>query len=132
MKINTRLKLMGLWISLLFLYVYCDIFSFFRTGILSEIADGLIGPFEISQGMLAVLGLLMIIPALMILACLFLKEGPVRILNIIAGIAYTIINIGNLIGETWVYYWIFGIAETVVTLFIVINAIKWTKGCLHN
>ena len=31
-KYNTRTILIGLWVVLILLYIYCDHFSFFRTG----------------------------------------------------------------------------------------------------
>jgi hypothetical protein len=45
--------------------------------------------------------------------------------NISLGILYTLVNIGNLIGETWAYYILFGIVEILMTLLIVRSAWKW-------
>jgi hypothetical protein len=126
--VNIRLKLMGLWITLMLLYIYCDIYSFFRTGLLEEIAAGKIGLFDVSQGMLVVTGVLMIIPALMVPVCLFLKEKAVKWVSVIVGIVYTLVNVGNIVGETWAYYWIYGIIELVFTIGIVIFALKWKAG----
>ena len=125
--IDARLKLMGLWITLMFLYVYCDIYSFHRTGYVDEVIAGMIGPFEVSQGILVVFGALMIVPALMVTVCLFLKPLISRRINIAAGIVYTIVNIANLAGETWLYYWIFGALETAFTICIIIVSVKWAK-----
>ena len=127
MKINTNFKLMGLWITLMLLYIYCDIYSFHRTGYVNEMIAGKIGPFEVSQGILAAFGALMIIPALMIPVCLFLKTKINRWVNIVVGALYTLVNIGNLAGETWVYYWIYGLIETAITVIVIITAIKWKK-----
>ena len=129
---DAGLKLMGLWITLMFLYVYCDIYSFHRTGYMNEMIAGMIGPFVVSQGLLAAFGLMMIVPALMIPACLFLKPGASRRLNIVVGIIYTIINACNLVGETWVYYWMYGIVEIVLTICIVVVSIRWAKGEASN
>ena len=126
--VSVRLKLTGLWITLMILYIYCDIYSFFRTGLLEEIAMGKIGPFDVSQGMLAVMGVLMIIPALMIPGCLFLKEKAVKWVSVIVGILYALVNVSNLIGETWAYYWIYGCIELAFTIGIVVFAFKWKAG----
>ena len=121
---DAGLKLMGLWITLMFLYVYCDIYSFHRTGYVNEVIAGMIGPFAVSQGLLVAFGLMMIVPALMIPACLFLKPVASRRLNIVVGIVYTVVNACNLVGETWVYYWIYGVVEIALTTCIVVFSIR--------
>jgi len=130
--VNKRVKLAGLWTALILLYVYCDIYSFHRTGYLDEMLAGKIGPFDVSQGLLAAFGLLMLIPALMIPACLWLKAGAAKWANIALGALYTLVNIGNLVGETWAYYWIYGILELTITIVIVIAASNWTKEATGN
>lgn len=128
MKINIRIKLSGLWTTLMVLYVYCDLYSFHRTDYINEIITGKIGPFDVSQGILAAFGALMIIPILMIPVNLFLKQKATKCANSIVGVLYTLVNLGNLVGETWAYYWMYGLIETAVTVIIVIIAITWKKG----
>jgi hypothetical protein len=126
-KTNTRIKLTGLWTTLMLLYIYCDIYSTFRTGHLEEIMAGKMGSLDISQGSLAILGALMIPPALMVSVCLFAKARVVRWSCIIVGALYVLVNVGNLMGETWVYYWIYGALEIIMTIVIIVVAAKWTK-----
>ena len=126
-KANTRLKITGLWTTLVLLYIYCDIYSTFRTGHLEEAMAGKMGPFEVSQVTLAILGTLMIPPALMVAVSLFAKAKVVKWASIVVGALYTLVNIGNLAGETWLYYWMYGILELAITIFIVIVAAKWPK-----
>jgi hypothetical protein len=126
-KANTRIKLSGLWVTLMLLYIYCDIYSLFRTGHLQEMMAGKMGPFEVSQGTLAAFGVLLAIPALMVAVTLFAKPVIAKWGGIIAGALYTLVNIGNLVGETWVYYWIYGIIELAMTISIIIVAAKWPK-----
>ena len=90
MKINTKIKMAGLWTSLMLLYIYCDIYSTFRPGHLEEIASGNMGPFAISQTSLLLLGALMVPPALMIVVCLFAEAKFVKRSSIIVGILYTL------------------------------------------
>jgi len=121
-KLDTvKLKLSALWTALMVLYIYCDIFSFFRPGHV----EGMIGPFEVSQTILAAFGALMMIPALMIPACLFLRMKAAKWANVVVGGLYTVVNIGNLIGETWAYYWIYGLIEIAFTVGIIIVALRW-------
>lgn len=126
-KVNTRIKLSGLWVTMMLLYIYCDLYSLHRPGYISEMIAGMIGPFEVNQGVLAGFGILMAIPALMIPVCLFLKSKISKWANVIVGALYTLVNIGNLIGEVWAYYWIYGILEVIVTIAIITVAAKWTR-----
>jgi hypothetical protein len=122
---STRTIVMVLWIVLILLYVYCDHFSFFRTGELEKVIAGFMGPFKITQLSLILASLLTIIPSLAIIACLFLKSGILRWINIMSGIVFTLVNIANIVGETWAYYLAYGIIELCVTLLITIMSIKW-------
>lgn len=126
-KVNTRIKLASLWTTLMLLYIYCDIYSMFRTGHLEEIMAGKMGPFDISQGTLAVMGALLIPPALMITVTIFTRPGIAKWASVIAGVVYTFVNIGNLVGEPWVYYWIYGVLELVMTIIIIIVALRWPR-----
>lgn len=131
-KVDLRIKLAGLWITLMLLYIYCDIYSFHRPEYINEIISGMLGPFRVTQEVLAIFGLLMIIPALMVTACLFLKTKVVKWLNIIIGVLYLIVNIGNLLGEEWVYYWIYGILEILLIIGIIILSLRWKEEKYEN
>jgi len=125
MRINVKLKLAALWVAMMLLYIYADILSLFRPGQIEEMIKGLMGPFPVTQGSLLVAAILMIIPAVMVFLSLTLKPKVDRWANIIFGMLYTLVNISNLIGETWTYYTLFGIVEIVLTLLIVWYAWKW-------
>ncbi|GHU07146.1 hypothetical protein FACS1894151_01010 [Spirochaetia bacterium] len=126
-KLNTRTVLIGLWTALMLLYIYCDIFTFFRPNHINEIIDGFMGPFPVNQISLMVAGILMALPALMIIANLFIKMVKIKWINIIGGILFTLVNIGNMVGEKWAYYIIYGIIELIITVLIIMKSIKWPK-----
>ena len=125
MKVSTKMKLSALWVALMLLYIYCDIFSNFRPGALGEMMAGRMGPFPVTQGSLLRFSIMMMIPAVMVFLSLTLKPKVNRWANIILGVLYILVNIGNLIGETWAYYIFFGVVELVFTFMIVWNASKW-------
>ena len=131
-KISTAIKLAGLWTTLMLLYIYCDIYATFRTGFLEEAMAGKMGSFEVSQLSLALAGALMIIPALMITANLFLKQKAAKWANIIISGLYTLVNIGNLMSEAWTYYWLYGLCEIFVTAMIIIVATKWKEDATNG
>ena len=126
-KIDIRIKLSALWVALMLLYIYCDILSLFRPGQLSEMMAGRMGPFPVTQGSLLISSILMMIPAGMVVLSLTLRPQVARWANILLGLLYVVVNISNLIGETWIYYLSFAVLEIAVTLLIVWNAWKWTN-----
>lgn len=127
MKIGVKIKLSALWVTLMLLYIYADIFSLFRPGQIKEMTEGLMGPFPVTQGSLLTASILMMIPAVMVFLSLTLKPKVNRWANIIFGILYTGVNISNLIGETWIYYMFSGVVEIALALLIVWYAWKWPK-----
>jgi hypothetical protein len=124
-KIDVRLKLSALWIALMLLYIYADIFSWFKPGAIEGMMAGRMGPFPVTQPSLFTASLLMIIPALMVFLSLSLKHKAARWTNIILGVLYSLVNISNQLGETWAFYILFGIVELAMTLLIVGYAWKW-------
>jgi hypothetical protein len=124
-KIPVKMKLSALWVALMLLYIYADIFSLYKPGHIEKITSGQMGPFSVDQGSLFVFSILMMIPAVMVFLSLTLKPKANRWANIIAGGVYTLVNISNLIGETWAYYILFGVVEIVLTCLIVGYAWKW-------
>jgi hypothetical protein len=68
----------------------------------------------------------------MVPACLFLKAQAAKWLSAAVGTVYTLVNIGNLVGETWAYYWIYGVLEIAMTIGIVIAATRWKKETHSN
>jgi len=127
MKIGVKMKLSALWVAMMLLYIYADILSLFRPGQIEEMREGLMGPLPVTQASLLVASILMIIPAVMVFLSLTLKPKVNRWANVTLGVLYTLVNISNLIGETWAYYIFFGIMEIVLTLLIVWYAWKWTN-----
>jgi hypothetical protein len=126
-KYPTRTILIGLWITLMLLYIYCEILWYLRPNRINEIIDGFMGPFQIDQISLMIVGIVMAIPALMIVANLFIKLNAIKWINIIAGILYTLVSIGNITNEKWAYNLIYGIIEIIITLLIIIKSIKWYR-----
>ena len=103
----------------MFLYVYADVLSLYRPGEIDEIRDGKMGPVDVSQGTLLAASAVVIVPALMVVLSLVLPSRINRPANIAAGVVLTLVNVVNVIGESWVYYWVFGILEVLVTVLIV-------------
>jgi hypothetical protein len=124
-KINVKMKLSALWVALMLIYLYADILSLFKVGAIEKMVEGFMGPFPVTQGSLLSASILMMIPAGMVFFSLTLEPKVNRWVNIIIGILYTFVNIGNLMGETWAFYIFFGVVEIMLTILIVGFAWKW-------
>ncbi|MGH2776487.1 MAG: DUF6326 family protein, partial [Actinomycetota bacterium] len=115
--------------ALIAFYIYADFLSLYRPGQIDEVRRGVMGLFEVSQATLLVVSLMVIIPAGRIVLSLLLSARVNRSLNLVLAILYTLVNISNLVGEEWAYYFLFGIAEIAITLLIFFTAWRWpTKG----
>jgi hypothetical protein len=89
---------------------------------------GRMGPFAVTQGSLLGFTVMMMIPAVMVFLSLALKHQAGRWANIILGVLYALVNISNLVGETWAYYVLYGVVELVFTLLIVGHAWRWRNA----
>jgi hypothetical protein len=126
-RVDTKLVLAAAWASFMFLYAYCDIFSFHRADVVNGILAGKIGPFDATQSSLFLFGLLMAVPGLMTLVTVLAKAGLARIANLVAASLYFLVNVGNLAGETWAYYWLYGLLELGLAAFIFVTALRWPR-----
>jgi hypothetical protein len=124
-RVDTKLKLAAAWMALIAFYIYADFLSLYRPGQIDEVRRGVMGPFDVSQGSLVVASLIVMIPAGMIVLSLLLPTTVNRWLNMALAIAYTLVNVSNLVGEEWAYYFLFGIVEIAITVYIFYTAWRW-------
>jgi len=122
-KLNTRIILIALWIALALLYIYSDI---------GEIIFKFTKSLVFCQSTVILPGTLIIIPVIMIIANLFIKPVIIKWVNIITGLACTLINIAAIAAEAtaeeaWIYYIICGSVGTIITLLIMAESMKWPK-----
>ena len=129
MKINVKIKLSALWVTVNLLYIYVDVYSYYRPGIIEKIIAGEVAftGIEVTQAFLLVVIILMTIPSIMVFLSLILPAKANRWTNIIVGIFEIIFVIGATIGETWAYYIFGSIVEVVLLSLIVWYAWKWSK-----
>jgi len=125
--VSIRAKLSALWISMLFIFAYVDLFSLYREDFRAEIASGSIAGFEIGQTFLLFTTVYIAIPSLMVFATLVLRPGLNRILSIGVSALYALTILGSAIGE-WNYF-IFGSALEIILLgTITYCAWTWPKS----
>ncbi len=126
-KINVKMKLSALWAAVMFLYVYGDLKTFYKPGIIEGIIEGKAGSIKITQAFLLGSAILMAIPIFMVFLSLTLKAKANRWTNIIVGISQIGLVLGSAIGDPNIY-WIFAHGvEAVFLALIVWYAWKWPK-----
>ena len=123
--ITVRVKLSALWVSAMFLYVYVDIFSFYKPGTIDDILVGRVWEFDITQAWALGALALMAIPSLMMFLSLTLPARAARWTNMVVGSLFVLVSIGSAIGETWAYYWVGSVLEAAILLLVVGYAWKW-------
>ena len=125
--IDVKVKLAALWVTVMLLYLYVDHFALFIPGVLEDVLAGKMGPFPTTQGSLFAAMVLMTIPSLMVFLSLALKARGARWTNIVVGILYIVVVVGNMVGESWAFYLFGSIVEIVLLAWGVWYAWKWPR-----
>ena len=124
-RIGVRLKISALWIAMLFLFAYGDIFGFFRTGLIEEVIEGEVSGVEITQVFLFGVSVYIAIASVMVFLSLVLRPRVNRWANIVLPLLYIVSIAISCIGETWAYYYFMSIAESALLVVIVWYAWTW-------
>ncbi len=127
-KINVKLKLSALWVTVMFLFAYVDILSHMQPGLIEDFTKGEVAGFQITETWLLGVTVMMTIPALMVFLSLALKPKVNRLLNIIVAALKIISVVGsNFVGVAWSYYIFGSVVEVVLLLLIIRYAWSWPK-----
>ena len=126
-EVNVKIVLSGLWISMLFLFAYVDIFAFWRADVINGALVGEVPGqgVSINQAFLAMATGYVLIPILMIVVSLLARPSVNRLLNVGVSIVYAISIAALSIGEEWVYYLLGSFFEVLFLLAIARIAWKW-------
>jgi hypothetical protein len=66
--VNVRSKISALWASMLFVFAYVDLFSFYRPDFRAKVEAGEVGGFTVNQSFLLGTTAYVVIPSLMVFA----------------------------------------------------------------
>jgi len=125
-NVNVRVKISALWISMLFVFAYVDLFSLYRPDFRAEVEAGQIGGFTVNQSFLLVTTAYVVIPSLMVFGAIVLRPRVNRIANIVLSLVYALTIIAGGIGE-WTYYILGSTIEVALLGAIVYYAWTWPK-----
>ncbi len=127
-KVNTRLMISALWVSIMFLYIYGDYFELYVPGKVEGLISGrnlLDTPYRLLAATI-----ILAIPSLMIFCTLLLKPGLCRLLNVIVATFLTLftllVGISSL-SEWRIFYVMLAFLESVLTILVVVFAVRWPK-----
>ncbi len=128
-RVDVKLVLSALWIAMLFVFAYIDIFGFFRADVLQAALDGNISGTALSVDQVFFIFTLayILLPSLMVVLSLLLTSRANRVTNIAVSLFYTATIVVSCIGETWVYYLVGSAIEVVLLLAIARTAWKWPQ-----
>jgi hypothetical protein len=125
-KIGVRLKISALWVALLFLFAYGDIFGFFKPGQIRDVISGEISGIEITQAFLFAVSVYIAIASVMVFLTLVLRPAVCRSVNLVLAILYIASIVAAAIGES-AYYVFLSAVEIAVLVLIVRYAWTWPR-----
>jgi len=130
---NKKKLLSTLWIFLTVNFIFCDVFTLMHSEDLKTLLNGTVDGMQITQEFLLSFAIMMEIPMLMILLSRLLKYKLNRILNLIFGGLFAVIQIWSLtVGDITLHYWFFSFIEIITCISIVWIALKWRNVIVEN
>ncbi|QRY39685.1 hypothetical protein JVX92_09025 [Microbacterium hominis] len=127
-SIPVTVKLAAAWASFMFVYVYVDVFNFYKPHVVAGILDGMIWRFEVSPPLLTGMLASVMIPAVMIVLSVVLPPRANRTVNVVVASLYVPYSVFNIAGSTaeWLPFYVLSIGVELALLgFIVRRA--WTS-----
>jgi len=125
--VDVKLVLSALWIVMLFVFAYVDIFGFYRADVLEAALDGKVATtdFNVDQAFLTVTLLYVSVPILMVVLSLVLRPPVNRVVNVVVSVIYALTIVASAIGEEWTYYVVGSGIEVVILVVIARTAWTW-------
>jgi hypothetical protein len=124
--VNVRVKISALWMSMLFVFAYVDLFSLYRPDFRADVEAGEVAGFAVNQTFLLGTTAYVVIPSLMVFAVLVMRPRLNRIANIALATLYVVSIVTATIGE-WSYYVLGSLIESSLLATVVFYAWTWPK-----
>jgi len=124
-QVSVRMKLAAAWTSLMFLYVYVDILSLYKPGVIEDILAGVVWKLAITQTWAVGALSLMAVPIAMVVLSTTLPARVCRVTTLGVASIYLLVPAANVIDEPWTYYFALGAALEVAVLALIIRT-AWT------
>ena len=125
--LDRRIVLSGLWVTMLLVFAYVDIFGFWRADVIQGALAGEVpGPgFTIGQPFLVLTTVYVLVPILMVSGSLTLPRRVNRVVNLVLPAVYAVTIVAGMVGDPWVYYLLGSVVELVLLAAIARTAYRW-------
>jgi hypothetical protein len=132
-KVDVKVALSGLWISMLFVFAYVDIFGFWRADVIEGALAGHVPGvgLDIDQTFLFLTWLYILVPSLMVVVSLLAPAKVNRVANVVVSLLYAASIVATIVGESWIYYMLGSVVELVLLLSIARVAWAWPGRTLE-
>lgn len=127
--VDRKIVLSGLWITVLFVFAYIDIFGFWRADILNGALQGAVSgtTIDVDQAFLVSATAYVLVPSLLVIASLLMPAKINRLTNIVISLLWFISVVVTVLGESWSYYILGSVTELLLLLSITYCAWTWPK-----
>jgi hypothetical protein len=128
--VPVRVRLIAAWTSFMFLYVYVDVFNFYKPGVVDGILNGRIWAFDISSTLLTVFLVSVSIPAVMVVLSVALPARVSRAVNLVVAALLIPYSLFNAAGATWEWAAFYAVSigiELLILAFILRSAWVWPR-----
>jgi len=125
-RVGVRLRIASLWIAMLFLFAYGDIFGFFVPGRIAEVQAGKVSGIEITQTFLFAVSLYIAIASAMVFLTLVLRPAVNRWVNTVLAALYIVSIVASVFGED-AYFVFLSLAEIAMLALIAWYAWTWPR-----
>lgn len=131
-RMPARAKITAAWTSLVLLYAYVDILNFYTPGTVTDILDGKVFEFDLSQTFSVSALTLMSVPILMVTLSMILPARASRITNLVVAGVYVPVTVFNIVGGHYHYFYGLGIALELVLIALILKyAWTWPRATAH-
>lgn len=128
-RVDVKIVLSGLWVSMLLVFAYVDIFGFWRADVINGALTSEVPgtDFKVNQAFLALTTIYILIPILMVVVSLLARPTVSRPINIVVSLLYLATVAASSIGEEWLYYLLGSVVEGILLLGIARVAWAWPR-----
>lgn len=127
--LSVRAKLAAAWTSFMFFYAYVDILNFYTPGAVSEILDGRVHEFDLSQTFSVTALAILAIPIFMVVASAALPAQANRLTNLVVASLLVPFTIYNISGGYYLWFYGLGIVLELVLLALIVRwAWSWPRS----
>jgi len=124
--VDVRIRISALWVAMLFIFAYVDLFSLYRPDFRADLAEGKVFVFDVNQTFLLFVTAYIIIPSVLVYLSLVLRRPVNRAVNLVAAAIYGITIVGSAVGE-WNYFILGSAVEAVLLAVLARHAWLWSE-----